>query len=161
MRKQILGSDPAAPVSSHDELDVASLATVMITSESPEHPVENAFDGHRGPGASRWIAATPGEQTLILAFDVPQRIGRVLVEVEETQDSRTQELQLAVPRDGGRGYQELVRQEFNFSPPNTTLEREDWAIAGEAITHLRLWIKPDKGGRPCRATLTSLALKPE
>lgn len=161
MRKQILGSDPPVPVSSQDELDVASLATVLITSESAEHPVENAFDGRRGPGASQWIAGTPGEQTLILAFDVAQRIRRVLLEVEETQDNRTQELQLAVSRDGGRTYQELVRQEFNFSPPGTTIEREEWAVAVEPITHLRLWIKPDKGGRPCRASLTSLVLKQE
>jgi hypothetical protein len=31
-------------------------------------------------------------------------------------------------------------------------------MAAEAVTHLRLRIKPDKGGKPCRATITSLAI---
>lgn len=33
-----------------------------------------------------------------------------------------------------------------------------WSILAEGVTHLRLEIKPDKGGRVGRATLTSLAL---
>ena len=66
---------------------------------------------------------------------------------------------MAVSVDGGQTYRELVRQEFNFSPPGTTFEREDWAVTAEGVTHLRLWIKPDKGGKPCRGTITSLALR--
>ena len=31
-------------------------------------------------------------------------------------------------------------------------------MAAEGVTHLRLVIRPDKGGKPCRATITSLAL---
>lgn len=158
MRKHTLGSHPPAPVPSPDELDVPAVATAHITSEAADHPIENAFDGNRGPGGSRWIAATPGEQTLILALDAPQSIRQILLEVEETQDHRTQELQVSVSRDGGREYQDLVRQEFNFSPPGTTFEREAWPVGGGRVTHLRLWIKPDKGGRPCRASLTSLVL---
>jgi hypothetical protein len=105
------------------------------------------------------VAEKPGEQTVILAFDVPQRIRKVTMEIEEKAVSRTQEVALAVSNDGGQKYRELVRQEFNFSPPDTTFEREEWTIAADLVTHLRLWIKPDKGGRPCIATLTSLALQ--
>jgi hypothetical protein len=140
-------------------LDVATLATVEVTSETADHPVENAFDHRRGPGGSRWVAATAGEQTLILAFDAPQNIRQVLLEVEENRDSRTQELQLAVSHDGGNTYRERLRQEFNFAPSGTTFEREEWTVAAEGVTHLRLCIKPDKGGRPCRASLTALALR--
>jgi hypothetical protein len=131
----------------------------LITSETAEHPIEHAFDGRRGPGASRWIAATPGEQTLILAFDAPQRIRRVLLEIEESGVDRIQELQLAISVDGGQTYRECLRQEYNFSVSGTTFEREDWAVDGEAVTHLRLWIKPDKSGRDSRASLTCLALR--
>ena len=53
----------------------------------------------------------------------------------------------------------MLRQEYNFSPPGTTFEREDWAVTAAGVTHLRLQIKPDKGGKPCRATLTSLVLR--
>ena len=141
------------------EIDVAAVATVLVTSEDPDHPVDHAFDDRRGPGGSRWVAGEPGEQTVILAFDAPQTIRRVVLEVEEHEVARTQEVQLAVSVDGGQTYRELVRQEYNFSPPGTTFEREDWAVTAEGVTHLRLWIKPDKGGKPCRGTITSLVLR--
>ena len=128
-------------------------------SELAGHPVENAFDGQRGPGSSRWVSETGGEQTLKLAFDAPQTIRAVSLEIEETTENRTQELQLAVSRDGEKSWRELVRQEFNFSPSGSTLEREEWTINAEGVTHLRLQIKPDKGGRPCRASVTSLVLR--
>ena len=140
------------------QIDVAAVATVLVTSEDPDHPVDHAFDSQSGPGGTRWVAGEPGEQVLILAFDAPQSIRRVLLEVEEREVARTQEIQLAVSGDGGRTYRELLRQEYNFSPPGTTFEREDWAVVAEGVTHLRLQIKPDKGGKPCRATITTLAL---
>ena len=158
LRKQIINVPPQPQAPMPGQIDVAAVATVLVTSEDPEHPVDHAFDDRRGPGGSRWVAGEPGEQTVILAFDAPQTIRRVVLEVEEPEVARTQELQLAVSVDGGQTYRELVRQEYNFSPPGTTFEREDWAVTAEGVTHLRLWIKPDKGGKPCRATITSLAL---
>lgn len=158
LRKQIIGSQAVEPAPIPGEIDVASEATVLVTSEATEHPADNAFDGRRGPGASRWIAGEPGEQEIILAFDVPRPIRRVVVEVEEREVSRTQDLRLAVSSDGGATYRNLIQQEYNFSPPGTTFEREDWAVQAEAVTHLRLTIRPDKGGKPCLATLTALAL---
>src|SRR3954468_2139153 len=128
LRKQIIKPSPETPALTSGEIDIASMATVQVTSEDPEHPVDCAFDGNRGPGGSRWVAGEPGEQTLILAFDAPQAIRRVILEVEEPEVARTQELQLAVSGDGGQTYRELVRQEYNFSPPDTTFKREDWAV---------------------------------
>jgi hypothetical protein len=159
LRKQIIKGLPAASTPMSGEIDVAAVATVLVTSEDPGHPVDHAFDDRRGPGGSRWVAGEPGEQTVVLAFDAPQTIRRVVLEVEEHEDARTQEVQLAVSVDGGQTYRELVRQEYNFSPPGTTFEREDWAVTAEGVTHLRLWVKPDKGGKPCRATITSLVLR--
>ena len=159
LRKQIIREPPASTAPMTDEIDIAAVATVLVTSEAPEHPVDFAFDGSRGPGGSRWVAGETGEQTLILAFDAPQTIRRVALEVEELEVARTQELQLAVSTDGGRTYREVLRQEYNFGPPGTTFEREDWAVPAVGVTHLRLQIKPDKGGIPCRATITSLILR--
>lgn len=159
LRKQIIGTTSAAPSSTTGEIDVAAVATVLVTSEAPEHPIDHAFDGSRGPGGTRWVAGEPGEQTIILAFDAPQAIRRVALEVEEPGVVRTQELQLAVSIDGGRTYREVLRQEYNFSPPGTTFEREDWSVNSDAVTHLRLVIRPDKGDKPCRATITSLVLR--
>ena len=159
MRKQILGKDHPAEMSPEPgELNIPAIATALVSSEAVEYPIENAFDTRRGPGGSRWLAAETGEQTLILAFDSPQTIQRISLEIEEQELSRTQELQLAVSQDG-QTYRELLRQEYNFSPPGTTFEREDWSVTAQDVTHLRLWIKPDKSGKPCQATLTSLRLQ--
>jgi hypothetical protein len=156
MRKHILHSQLSPEVG---EIPVASIATVFVTSEDIGHPVDQAFDPHRGPGGTRWIAEKAGEQTIILAFDTPQTIRQVNLEFEETEVSRTQELQLAMSNDGGEHYRELRRQEFNFSPDGATFEREEWTISEARVTHLRIKIKPDKRGKPYRATLTSFVLR--
>jgi len=159
LRKQILTTPHATSVPLAQELDIAALATVWVTSETVDAPIDNVFDHHRGPGGSRWIAAEPGEQQFILAFDTAQVLRQIRLEVEEGDVSRTQELQLSFSQDGGQTYRELLRQEYTFSPPGTTFEREAWTVHIEEVTHLQLWIKPDKGGKPCRATLTSLVLE--
>ena len=158
MRKQVIRPPSSlASQSSRHELDVATVATALVTSETPDFPIDNVFDDHRGPGGTRWTAAEPGEQTLIVAFDLPQLLHGIILEVEEREVERTQELAIALSEDGGRTYRELLRQEYIFSPSGATFEREEWTIAARAVTHVRLWIKPDKGDSPCRATLTALA----
>lgn len=157
LRKQIL-----QPVQSHGsgaEISIADTATVLVTSELPDHPIDHICDGQRGPGGTRWIAGQEGDQTVVVAFDAARNIGTVSVEIEEREVSRTQELALATSRDGGRTYREVLRQEFNFSPSGTTFEHEEWRVAAEGITNLRVWIRPDKGGKPCRASMTSLVLQ--
>ncbi|HEX2571333.1 MAG TPA: hypothetical protein VH877_17375 [Polyangia bacterium] len=157
MRKQITGQ--AAPPSTRrpDELDIPALATAVLTSESADHPIENIFDDRRGPGGTRWVAEIPGEQILTLSFDRPQNLHRMELEIEEPNETRTQELELLLSQDGGQSFRHVLRQEFNFSP-GSTFEREVWNLNQAGVTHVRLHIKPDKGGRPCRATLTSLVL---
>ncbi len=159
LRKHILKDHPGGLVSWPGEKDIAALATVLITSEAAGHPIDHVFDRHRGPGGSRWVAGEPGTQTLLLAFDTPQTLRTLRLEIEEREVSRTQELHVAISRDGGHTYQELLRQEYAFSPPGTTFEREEWSITMEGVTHLQLVITPDKGGTPCQATLTALAVR--
>jgi hypothetical protein len=159
LRKHILTERPAVLPPRPGEKDIAAIATVLVTSEAVDHRIDNVFDSSRGPGGSCWIGGETGEQTLIVAFDTPQTIRTINLEVEEPHVSRTQELHLSISHDGGQTYQEVRRQEYNFSPPGTTFEREEWAVTAEGVTHLQLVIKPDKGGKPCRATLTSLALQ--
>jgi hypothetical protein len=159
LRKQILKTLPSHSVPQAGEIDIAATAIVQVTSEDAAHPIDHVFDHRRGLGGSRWVAEDPGEQTLLLVFDTPQTIRRVILEIEEPDMSRTQEICLSVSHDGGQTYRELRRQEYHFSPPGTTFEREDWAVLAEGVTHLQLWMKPDKGGQPYRATLTSLVCK--
>jgi len=159
LRKKTLTEPTNTPVYQPGALDIPALATVLVTSETADAPIDNVFDLSRGPGGSRWLAAVPGEQRLILAFDTAQPLQQITLEVEEHEVSRTQELQLSVSVDGGQTYQELLRQEYTFSPPGTTFEREAWTVNVTGVTHLQLWIKPDKGDKPCRATLTSLVVR--
>ena len=159
LRKQILTTHETMSRRGAAEMDIAAVATVLVSSEDPRHPIDYAFDDQRGPGATRWIAGETGEQVVILAFDAPQTIRKVLVEVEEPDIRPHPGNGGIVSQDGGQTYRELVRQEYNFSPPGTTFEREEWSVEADAMTHLRLAIKPDKGGKPCRATLTTLALE--
>jgi hypothetical protein len=166
MRKTVGASSHSPspePARAVDELDVADAAHVFITSEEDGHPIENAFDLSRGPGGTQWVASTHGPQTLTLAFDVRQSIRAVTLEVEETAATRTQELELSRSRDGGAKFETVLRQEFTFSPAGATFERERWALDGSAVTHLRLVIRPDKGGGGRddghRARLTSLVVE--
>lgn len=139
------------------QICIADAATVWVSSERPDHPIDCICDGRQGPGGTRWIAEQPGDQTIVLAFDAAHRVHTVRLEVEEPDVSRTQEVTLATSCDGGRTYRELLRQEYTFSP-GTTFEHEEWRLPPEDITNLRLWIRPDKSGKPCHASVTSLAL---
>ncbi|MES4786106.1 MAG: hypothetical protein C4294_10090, partial [Nitrospiraceae bacterium] len=98
-------------------------------------------------------------QSLVLAFDTARTLHKVSLEVEEPDVSRTQELALSISHDGGQTYREVLRQEYNFSPPGTSFEHEEWHIPAEGVTNLWVWIRPDKGGKPCRASITSLVLE--
>jgi hypothetical protein len=160
IRKRVLRRDHEAKnLSKPDGLNVGELATVWITSEASDYPIDNVFDGTRGPGATRWLAAEPGLQTLILEFDEPQIVREIELESEEREAPRTQELSLSVSSGRGTGYRELLRQEFNFSPSGATFEKEAWTVEAKGVTHLRLSIAPDKDHeKPYRACLTALVL---
>jgi hypothetical protein len=148
---QPLESDPTA-------ISVVDTATVLVTSEAADYPVDHLFDERGGPGGTRWVASTPGDQTIIVAFGEPHLLHRVSLEVEDRHQSRTQELTVAISEDGGKTYREVIRQEYSFSPPGTTFEREEWVIQSPGMTHVRIWIRPDKGGALAYATMTSLRL---
>ena len=74
LRKHLLTAPPLAGVPPSGAKAIPAIATVWVTSEAADAPIDHAFDQSRGPGGSRWVAAVPGEQQLILAFDTPQTI---------------------------------------------------------------------------------------
>lgn len=158
LRKTVLKGSPAKLQPSTGEMDIAAVASVVVSSEDPNHPVESAFDRNRGPGGSMWVAEDAGEQSIVLAFNSPQAIRRIAIEVEEKQVARNQQVQLFVSRDQEFTYDPLLHQGFNFSPPGTTFEREQWNVDLNGITHLQLRITPDIAGKSCRARLTTLDL---
>jgi hypothetical protein len=126
---------------------------VEITSEDQAYPIEFALRDRRG-----WRAAEPGPQVIRLLFDQPQKLSRIWLVFEETEIQRMQEFVLRWSADGGRSFREIVRQQWNFSPPGTVCETEDYTVELCDVTVLELRILPDQGGGNARASLTRLRL---
>jgi len=146
------------PASNSGALDLARVASMAYSSEDPAHPLENLFDGQVGPGSSRWAAAQADTvERLVIEFDRPQSVTRLVYEVEETQRERTQEVHVDVSTDAGRTYRRVLVQEYTFSPHGATFQREDLRLDCRDVTHLQLTIVPNKRGSGT-ATLTSLSL---
>jgi len=156
MRKQIVNRDPqhVAPVD-QGWLDLQGLAQVELTSENAAYPIESALIPSAGPG---WRAAQTGEQTIRLLFDELQRVRRIQLLFREDQRARTQEFVLRWSPDGGQSYREIVRQQYNFSPPHMTREFEDYAVDLAGVTALELRIVPDISGGDAQATLAQLRI---
>jgi hypothetical protein len=138
-----------------DWLNIEGLAEVEITSEDAAHPIEFALLPGRTSG---WRAAGPGEQTIRLIFTNRQRIRRIWLNFEEPHAERTQEFVLRWSPDGGQSYQEIVRQQWNFSPQGATTETEDLHVDLQAVTVLELNIIPDISGGKAIASLAQLRL---
>lgn len=136
-------------------LDLERLALVEITSESSAYPIESALIPGSGPG---WQAAQSGEQTIRLVFDQPQRLRRILLMFQEEEQARTQEFVLCWRPEGQESSRDIARQQFNFSPPGTTREVEDYRVELNGVAELELRIVPDISGGSARASLTQLRL---
>jgi hypothetical protein len=76
----------------------------------------------------------------------------------ETESERAQEFVLRWSPDSGRSFREIVRQQWNFSPPQTTSEVEDYRVGLDNLTILELVIVPDRSGGEARASLEQLRL---
>ena len=156
MRKRVIRPAAAKATAAEPEwLDVEQVAQVEVTSEDPAHPVESALI----PGAEGgWRAAQSGQQTIRLVFDQPQRLSRVWLMFIEADTARTQEFVLRWSPDGGRSYRDIVRQQWNFGPPETIREAEDYRVNLSGVTALELVIVPDTSGGDARASIAQWRL---
>jgi hypothetical protein len=154
MHKGFITSTPET-VRPHSEgwLDLERAAVVEVTSEEENFPVESALVLRETRG---WRAAMPGTQTIRLVFDQPQRVRNISVVFEEEQTTRTEEFVLRWSSDGGRSFREIVRQQWNFSPPETIREVEEYHVELSDVTVLELIIVPHNGGGTARASLKRL-----
>src|ERR1039458_2637667 len=156
MRKRLITPSPQNATSLDEGwLDLDGAAVVEVTSEEKEYPVESAMVSGKMRG---WRAAEAGTQTIRLIFDEPQRLKRISLVFEETETERTQEFVLRWSPDGGRSFREIVRQQWNFSPPNTIREVEECQVELSDVTVLELVIVPDISRGSARASLKSLRL---
>jgi hypothetical protein len=109
MPKRLITAVPrVSPRTDQNWLDFGGVATVEVTSETKDHPVESALllSEFRG-----WRAAEPGTQIIRLLFDHPLKVKRISLVFEETENTRTQEFVLRWSSDLGRSFREIVRQQ--------------------------------------------------
>ena len=151
MRKRLVASPAIVREQGERWLDLEHTATVEVTSENKDFPIESSLVAEFGQG---WRAAEPGAQTIRLLFDEPQEIRCISLSFEENEVKRTQEFAL---RSGGP-FREIVRQQWNFSAPSSTRETEEYRVELSAVTILELTIVPDISGGPACASLKGLRL---
>jgi hypothetical protein len=155
MRKRITGGLQEQASAEPQWLNLETLAEVEVTSEDGAHPIESAL---LPTGSHGWQAAEAGDQTIRLLFNRPQRLRRIRLNFVEPRTPRTHEYVLRWSSDDGKSFQEIVRQQWNFSPPETTNETEDHSVDLQSVTTLELTIKPDITGGRARASLAQLRL---
>jgi hypothetical protein len=154
-KSQITAIPPVVPPSNQSWIDVEHIAAVDVSSEDSEHPIESALLLHERGG---WRAATVGTQTIRLIFDEPQQLKRIALVFEDTENTRTQEFVLRWSPDIESSFHEIMRQQWNFGPPDSVRETEDYAVKLSDLKVLELMIVPDKNGGEVRASLVSLRL---
>src|SRR5256884_8192012 len=156
MRKRLSTAIPQdAPPRDEGWLDLDGAAVVEVTSEEKDYPVESALVSGEMRG---WRAADPGTQAIRLIFHQTQKLRRISLAFEENEIKRTQEFVLRWSPDGGRSFREIVRQQWNFSPPDTTREIEEYHVELSDVTALELVIVPEISRGSARASLRSLRL---
>jgi hypothetical protein len=156
MRKRLITpTSRDAPRLDEGWLDLDHAASVEVTSEQKDYGIDAALVSGETQG---WRAAVSGAQTVRLIFDKPQRLTRISLVFEETGTERTQEFVLRWSGDGGRSFREIVRQQWNFSPPNSIREVEEYRVELSDVTLLELVMVPDISRGSARASHKSLRL---
>ena len=156
MRKRTVTPTPTTAHPLEDWLDLESRATVEVTSEDKDFPIESSLSTiEPKPG---WRAAQPGAQTIRLVFDEPQHLKRISLAFEENEMTRTQEFVLRVSSNPGGPFREIVRQQWNFSSSASSREIEEYSVDLSNVALLELRIVPDISGGAARASLKSLRL---
>ncbi len=154
MRKRLISTTrdtDSAP--QRDWLELDQMASVEVTSEAEGYPIEGALlkDAERG-----WRAAEPGIQTIRIIFDQPQRIRVIRILFKEEERERTQEFVLRWLSQQTGAWKDVVRQQWNFSPPSAQTECEEYSVDLSSAASLELSIRPDTDGSQARASLQKL-----
>jgi len=144
MRKRI-SSQPQRerPSENTGWLDLEALARVEVTSEDAAYPIESAL---LLVGATGWRAESPGEQTIRLFFEAPQRLKRIRLLFREEKEARTQEFVLRWSPTADGSSRDIVRQQYHFSPSGATEEIEEYRVEFEDVAALELTIIPNLSG---------------
>ncbi len=93
-----------------------------------------------------WCAADSGAQAIRLVFDESQTLKHIALVFEETDIERTQEFVLRWSGDYGGSFQEIVRQQWNFSPPNSIAISRSIESNSQGSTFLNWTLCPNISG---------------
>jgi len=154
MRKRIVSSGPPTgrPGADSNWMDLGQIATVEVTSEDPNFPIESVFSAAEGAG---WRAGQKGEQQIRLIFDQALPVRRIQLHFVEPNHARLQEFSVRWSAADGGQVKEIVRQQWNFSPEGSTSEMEDYQVDLEGVSTLELVIRPDLTHNQAVATLAA------
>jgi hypothetical protein len=155
MRKTLLSPIGSGAGPGHEWLDLEQAARVEVSSEAEGYPVEGALLKDLQGG---WRASEPGIQTIRLLFDHPQTIQLIRLVFKEKEFARTQEFVLRWLPQGTSAWKDVVRQQWNFSPPTSENECEEYSVDLASATGLELSVRPDISGGDTRASVESLQL---
>ena len=141
-RQSIIDSAATHPEqrSEQEWLDLEQAATVEVTSEDPNFPIESALASGKRPG---WRAGGKGKQIIRIIFDKPKPLRRITLEFAESEIERTQEFTLRWSAQSGEPFRDIVRQQWSFSPHGSTSEVEDYQVDLDSVRALELELKPD------------------
>jgi hypothetical protein len=153
MRKRIVAVQHDNLPGDQGWLALDDLAEIELTSEDPLYPIESAFFAGEGPG---WRAAEPGAQTIRLIFTEPRQINKIYLVFTEFDVDRSQEYVLRWAKDIGSPFEEIVRQQWNFSPEGANTETEDHRVELSGVKVLELMITPDINDKNAIAALKKL-----
>jgi hypothetical protein len=149
MRKKIIGQSRDGLSDEGEWLDLEAMASVEISSEDADHPIEAAMR----TGSKGWKAAEGGEQVVRFVFDKARRIRRIRLVFQEEQQERTQEFSLAWSGENDPHPREIARQQYNFNPPHNIREIEDFHVDLDGVKAIELRLRPDLSGKDVRASL--------
>lgn len=153
MRKRIVGAgEGTVETSEQGWMKLEDVATVEVTSEEPDFPIESVFSLTGGSG---WRAAQPGEQQIRIVFDAPVSLQEMQLRFDEPTCERMQEFTLRWLSARGGPAKEIVRQQWNFSPAGSTMELEQYTADLVGVSAVELYINPDVGRGKAVASLTS------
>ena len=154
MRKRIVSSGLTNARSGPDSnwMDLGQIATVEVTSEDPNFPIESVFSPAEGAG---WRAGQKGEQQIRLIFDQALPVRRIQLHFVEPRQARLQEFTVRWSAADGGQAKEIVRQQWNFSPGGSTSEIEDYQVDLDGVSTIELVIRPDLTQNQAVATLAA------
>jgi hypothetical protein len=110
-------------------LNLETAATLELTPEDERHPIEAALSSR---GRQGWRASGLDRRPSVFVFDQPQRVRRINLVFNEAETGRTHEFVLRWRSEADQGFRKILRQQWNFSPPQTHAKLKTIRLTSQA-----------------------------